>query len=683
MGGKMKGNRSYAWILMILLCTVMLANCSWFEGDDEAVAPAVPPAGTVVQGPVSGATVWADRVTTALPLGNKIQDADEDFTTTNALGKFQYGKKPAYNYINRSKGGTDTVTNKPALPMASPAGSNTVTPITTMVASLPTVAEQDALKTKIEAIMGSEKYDADPSKQITPAALALTKSIESAMTVAAAAVESAAGAATITTTQLSQVMTTVAASIATELAKPATTTATLTSATQLGTLMGTATTAAATTMNSDTTLANIAFSNVAAIGTAVNDACKAISTEIATQTGTGAEAMAIAPSTKIPEQVVVQEIANVIEANQNIAVTKCEDTVVAVPVVVDTTAPAVANAGAAVTPAAGAVNVPVKSPVTISFTKPMDPATITSTTFSLVPTAGGGAVAATITYNSSTNTAIVTPNADLTAGISYTATFTTGAKDLSANLGITANKVWSFTTAAAPDLIPPVATLSPVNGAIGVAVDAHIEATFDKAINPANLSTTTFNVTGPAGAILGVVKFNASNNKAEFSPALPLAYSTAYTATLTSGITSLSGVAMVQTTATFTTAGPADTTKPTATLATSSGTTTGVPTTATVIATFSEQINVTTLNNTTFALKLDNSLDVLGSVLYNSVAKTATFTPSVALLAGRSYTATVTTGVKDLSGNILFEQKTLTFTTAGTQQTGTGGTGTGGTGGTL
>jgi len=40
----------------------------------------------------------------------------------------------------------------------------------------------------------------------------------------------------------------------------------------------------------------------------------------------------------------------------------------------------------------------------------------------------------------------------------------------------------------------------------------------------------------------------------------------------------------------------------------------------------------------------------------------------VALLAGRSYTATAVTTLKDEAGNILALQVTLTFTTAGTSR---------------
>jgi hypothetical protein len=55
-----------------------------------------------------------------------------------------------------------------------------------------------------------------------------------------------------------------------------------------------------------------------------------------------------------------------------------------------------------------------------------------------------------------------------------------------------------------------------------------------------------------------------------------------------------------------------------------------------------------------------------GTVTYNVPSKLATFTPTSALLGNTNYTATVTTGVKDLANNTLVSNKVWTFTT-GTQ----------------
>jgi hypothetical protein len=71
----------------------------------------------------------------------------------------------------------------------------------------------------------------------------------------------------------------------------------------------------------------------------------------------------------------------------------------------------------------------------------MDPLTINSSTFLL--TEGAADVSGTVTYSGTT--AMFTPSDPLSAGTTYTATITTGAKSSSGN-SLAANTEWSFTT---------------------------------------------------------------------------------------------------------------------------------------------------------------------------------------------------------------------------------------------
>jgi len=72
----------------------------------------------------------------------------------------------------------------------------------------------------------------------------------------------------------------------------------------------------------------------------------------------------------------------------------------------------------------------------------MDPSTITNATFTL--TQGTTPVAGTVTYAGVTAT--FKPTANLAASTVYTATLTTGVKDLDGN-ALAANYSWSFTSA--------------------------------------------------------------------------------------------------------------------------------------------------------------------------------------------------------------------------------------------
>jgi hypothetical protein len=76
-------------------------------------------------------------------------------------------------------------------------------------------------------------------------------------------------------------------------------------------------------------------------------------------------------------------------------------------------------------------------------------------------------------------------------------------------------------------------------------------------------------------------------------------------------------------------------------------------------------MDITTINGTTFTLKTTvGSIPVAGVVSYNTTTRVATFTPSGALTASTSYTATVTNGAKDTAGNALAVNASFSFTTA-------------------
>ncbi len=78
----------------------------------------------------------------------------------------------------------------------------------------------------------------------------------------------------------------------------------------------------------------------------------------------------------------------------------------------DTTPPVVSSTS----PADGATGVSIGTQVVAIFSEAMDPATITTTTFTL------NGVAAAVAYNDTTNTATLTPAAPLANATTYTAT---------------------------------------------------------------------------------------------------------------------------------------------------------------------------------------------------------------------------------------------------------------------
>ena len=301
-----------------------------------------------------------------------------------------------------------------------------------------------------------------------------------------------------------------------------------------------------------------------------------------------------------------------------------------------------------------ATGVPVNQALSATFSVAMDPATIDAATFT-VAGPGGVAITGVVTYVAAGSVATFTPTANLASSTAYTATITTGAKDL-AGTALASNYIWTFTTAAAPDTTKPtVVSTIPVNGAVAVPFNQVLSATFSKPMNPATITSTTFTLQGPgATAVAGLVTYAAIGDTATFTPAANLAASTLFTATITIGATDLAGNALASNYVwTFTTGAAPDTTKPEIVSTIPVSAATDVPINQAVSATFSEAMNPLTITTTTFELTGPGGTAIAGTVAYDALDFIATFTPTAALAGSTTYTATVTAGATDLAGNPL------------------------------
>lgn len=92
---------------------------------------------------------------------------------------------------------------------------------------------------------------------------------------------------------------------------------------------------------------------------------------------------------------------------------------------------------------------------------------------------------------------------------------------------------------------------------------------------------------------------------------------------------------------------------------------TDVPLDTTISGVFSEPMNETTVVNSSNVQLLEGVTVVPATIIYNPVNYSFTLTPSSSLNYQSTYTAVVTTGVKDLAGNSMAAQQSWTFTTIG------------------
>ena len=319
-----------------------------------------------------------------------------------------------------------------------------------------------------------------------------------------------------------------------------------------------------------------------------------------------------------------------------------------------------------VIPLAGAVGGCPNTAVSATFSVAMNPATIISpaTTFTLT---GPGAtpVAGVVTYDASSDTATFTPSSALAVSTLHTATITTGAID-EGGIALASNFVWTFTTASEACAPPTVISVTPLNLAAGICPSTAVTATFSEAMNPATIISpaTTFTLTGPGTTpVTGVVTYALST--ATFTPSSPLALSTLYTATISTGAQNLNGNALATNYIwTFTTASEPCAPPTVISVAPPDGSNNICPSTL-VVATFSEAMNAATIISpaTTFTLAASGT-PVAGNVTYDASTYAATFTPTNPLALDTLYTATITTGAQDLGGNGLAADYVWTFTTS-------------------
>lgn len=215
------------------------------------------------------------------------------------------------------------------------------------------------------------------------------------------------------------------------------------------------------------------------------------------------------------------------------------------------------------------------------------------------------------------------------------------------------------------DATPPtVVSTAPVGGATGISVDTDVVVTFSEDMNATTIGSSSFQLRGAANNVVSaLVSYDATNLRARLDPIPQLAYSTTYTATLTSAVQDGGGNGLaVDYSFSFTTGPNPDTTAPTVQSVSPAAGSTCAPTYTAVTATFSEDVDPATLDTGSFSLTGPGGSAVAGAVAYYS--RTATFTPAAALNAASPYTATLSTGVTDLAGNPLATPYQWSFTTA-------------------
>ncbi|MGZ3456917.1 MAG: Ig-like domain-containing protein [Archangium sp.] len=188
--------------------------------------------------------------------------------------------------------------------------------------------------------------------------------------------------------------------------------------------------------------------------------------------------------------------------------------------VVDTTHPSITFRN----PGVGATNVASNTSVVVTFSEAVDPATVMGSNFTLSSTAGP--VTGTVRYDAASWTATFTPSAALAYSTVYTVSLA-NIQDLS-HLALTPTS-WSFTTGTAPDTTPPTVTsVSPANGATGVASSDPILVTFSESVDTTSLTGIRLLQVSNGTYVAGGVTYNSTTRVASLTPTVLLGSLTTY-----------------------------------------------------------------------------------------------------------------------------------------------------------
>ncbi|MBI3545686.1 MAG: Ig-like domain-containing protein [Gammaproteobacteria bacterium] len=318
--------------------------------------------------------------------------------------------------------------------------------------------------------------------------------------------------------------------------------------------------------------------------------------------------------------------------------------------------------------------------VTATFSEAVDPTFMNTGYFRLIDgedpvTKLAHYVPGTVSFDASNHIVTFTPSAPLASGQRYTATIVTGIKDLAGNQ-ITKDFAWCFVIGSTPDTTPPsVASTVPVNAS--VPINSKVMASFSEDMNSSTLTTGSFTLTGPGGAVAGRVVY--LDKTAVFTPSANLTPNATYTATLTSAATDLTGNALPAKTWSFTTGGTADTAAPAVNSVDPANAATGIAVGSRVNVVFNKAMDPTTITTANLSMTTPGAtgpVPVIGTVSYDMNSNTATFTrinhlttpgqphftDVTKLDPNTTYTVTLNSGATDMQGNPV-AVKVWSFTT--------------------
>jgi hypothetical protein len=320
----------------------------------------------------------------------------------------------------------------------------------------------------------------------------------------------------------------------------------------------------------------------------------------------------------------------------------------------------------------GETNVAINAPLTVYFSKMVNPLSITGVTppiFVLRNNDTGATVATNVSIAANLLSATLTPQQNLQPNTYYYFQMQTW-YDIAGNYG-SGTTIYFYTGSSATTTGASVSSVSPPNGSTNAPVNTQVVAIMSGIINPDTVTSTAITVKNGATTVPGTTTMASDDQTLTWVPTSNLSTSTAYTVSV-SGFQDANGNAVQSFSSSFTT-GSSSTPYGSGSLTVVSVTPVNGSTlssnTTPVVITFSHAVNPVTLNN---ILVRDANLsydEVAGTWAVSGGGTIATFTPTSPYPANSSIQVYTQDQVKDWAGNTDNGSVVTTFNTANVADT--------------
>ena len=299
-------------------------------------------------------------------------------------------------------------------------------------------------------------------------------------------------------------------------------------------------------------------------------------------------------------------------------------------------------------PAQASNGVPVTSPIIVSLSKPVNPASVTYDSFAVYANNNSSQrLPGSLALGGGGTTLTFTPTSSLPAGapISIYVGYYNTLLDLAGN-SFYALANGSFTTANTPDAIPPTVSVTPTNGTGNVGPNAVVTLTFSKALDVSTITPQNLALFNGFTNLNASVGHSADNRVVTLITALP--YGATITVAVATSVKDMAGNGLAAPLySTFTTEAAPLTATPTVTQMRPANGATGVPLNSTITLYFSAPLQDV---SGAFYVAQNGKL-VGGTTVMSPDSRSAVFTPSAGSLLHNAGIQVFLNGAADLSGN--------------------------------